>query len=110
MTHLRSHHRVLSQRFPKSEVFGLVSQMRRTAVSVPSNIAEGAARNSTEEFLRFLNVSGGSLSELDTQVEIAMRLGCISSKQKEELDGTTDSMAGKLPTSSGNRRKGCDDG
>jgi four helix bundle protein len=110
MTHLRHRHRILSQRFPKSEVFGLVSQMRRAAVSVPSNIAEGAARNSTVELLQCLNVAGGSLSELDTQVEIAMRLGFISSERKEELDGMTDSIASKLPTSSCNRRKGCEDG
>ena len=86
----------VTEAFPKSEVFGLASQMRRAGVSVPSNIAEGAARSSTREFLQFLNVAGGSLSELDTQIEIAMRLGFVSAEQREELDGMTDSIASKL--------------
>ena len=60
--------------FPKEEVYGLTNQMRRCAVSIPSNIAEGAARNSVKEFLQFLGVAQGSLSELDTQVELAKRL------------------------------------
>jgi four helix bundle protein len=64
--------------FPKSEVFGLASQMRRCAVSVPSNIAEGAARNSTRELIQFLSISCGSLSELETQLELSMRLGYLA--------------------------------
>ena len=52
--------------FPKEEIYGLPNQMRRCAVSVASNIAEGAARNSTKEFLQFLSIAQGSLSELDT--------------------------------------------
>jgi len=63
--------------FPKSEAYGLAGQMRRSAVSVPSNIAEGAARKSRAEFLRFLSVAQGSLSEPDTQLELAHMLGCI---------------------------------
>jgi four helix bundle protein len=61
-------------RFPRSEVFGLSAQMRRAAVSIPSNIAEGRARNSSREFLHFLSISRGSLAELDTQLELAIRL------------------------------------
>lgn len=63
--------------FPRSEQFGLVSQMRRAAVSVPSNIAEGAARNSSKEFIRFLYISLGSVTELDTQIEISKSLGYL---------------------------------
>ena len=63
--------------FPKAEFFGLVNQIRRCAISVPSNIAEGAARNSTREWVQFLGISCGSLSELETQLELATRLGYL---------------------------------
>lgn len=61
--------------FPPQEQFGLVSQMRRAAVSVPRNLAEGATRDGSREFMRFLSIASGSLSELDTQYQIAVRLG-----------------------------------
>jgi len=60
--------------FPKEELYGLVSQLRRAAVSYPSNIAEGAARFSKKEFIQFLYISLGSLSEVETQLMIASRL------------------------------------
>ena len=61
--------------FPKEETYGLTVQMRRSAVSVPSNIAEGAARNSTKELVQYLGVASGSLAELETQLELSTRLG-----------------------------------
>jgi four helix bundle protein len=68
-----------SQGFPKNEMFGLTAQMRRAAVSIPSNIAEGAARNSSRELFQFLGIAGGSLAELETQLELAVRLNYIDS-------------------------------
>ena len=76
----------ITESFPKSELFGLSSQMRRAAVSVPSNIAEGAARKGSKEFDYFLNISRGSLSELDTQVEIARGLGYLKNVKTEKLE------------------------
>ena len=67
--------------FPAQEQYGLVSQMRRAAVSIPSNLAEGAARDGSREFARFLSIARGSLSELDTQYQIAIRLGYAQSDQ-----------------------------
>ena len=64
----------VTARFPKSELLALSSEMRRAAVSIPSSIAEGRARNSPREFLHFLSISSGSLAELDTQLELAIRL------------------------------------
>jgi four helix bundle protein len=72
----------LSQGFPKEELYGLVSQLRRAAVSVPSNLAEGAARSSRKEFSQFLSVSKGSLSELETQLLISADLGYLPARHE----------------------------
>ena len=75
----------ITSEFPKSEEYGLSSQMRRASVSVPSNLAEGAARKGNKEFKQFLNIAQGSLSELDTQVELAFMLGYLVSERHSEL-------------------------
>jgi four helix bundle protein len=85
----------ITARFPKSELFALTSQMRRAAVSISSNIAEGRARDSRREFLYFLSVSRGSLAELETQLELAIRLDYTDS----DLDAAraqTDMLGKKL--------------
>ena len=64
--------------FPKEEIYGLTSQIRRSAVSIPSNIAEGAARKSEKEFKQFLYIALGSLSELETQLLIACNIGYLN--------------------------------
>lgn len=71
--------------FPKEEMYGLVSQVRRSAVSVPSNIAEGAARQSNKEYIQFLYIALGSLMELDTQLIIAKNINFISEESLIEL-------------------------
>jgi four helix bundle protein len=72
--------------FPADEKFGLVTQMRRAVVSVPSNLAEGAARSSDKEFMQFISIARGSLSELDTQLDIAVQLGLLEKKSRQDLD------------------------
>ncbi len=73
----------LTKTLPKYETYGLSDQMRRAAVSIPSNIAEGQGRNSTSEFIRFLNIARGSHSELDTQLQICVRLGYANETNTE---------------------------
>jgi four helix bundle protein len=91
--------------FPAEEKYGLSSQIRRCAVSVPSNIAEGFMRKSTKEYIQFLYISLGSLGELDTQLEISNRLKYISNQEslnkqtliiRKQLYGLVKSLKNKL--------------
>ena len=94
----------LTADFPDTEKFGLISQMRRAAVSVPSNLAEGAARSSANEFRNFLSIARGSLSELDTQLDLSQQLGFVGEKARLELDcllTRIDKMLYALHTSKG---------
>lgn len=76
-----------TESFPKEERYVLTDQLKRSAVSVPSNIAEGAARQTKKEFINYLHMAQGSLSELDTQLELAKRMGMLDGKSWEGLDG-----------------------
>ena len=75
----------VSASFPKEEMYGLVGQVRRAAISVPSNIAEGAARQSNKEYIQFLHVALGSLMELDTQLVIANNLNFLSNQSLNNI-------------------------
>jgi four helix bundle protein len=75
----------ITENYPSEEKFGLISQMRRAAVSIASNIAEGAARQGKAEFRNFLSMAQGSLSELDTQLELSVRLGCLNNQKYDEI-------------------------
>ena len=86
----------LTQRFPSVETYGLTSQMRRAAISVPSNIAEGHGREHLKEYLHYISVAQGSLAELQTQAEIALRLEYISQAQMEGLIERAAALAKQL--------------
>ena len=82
--------------FPSDERFGLTSQIRRASVSIPANIAEGAARQSDKEFLHFLAIAQGSCSEVETEILIAMKLGFLSEPLYLELKSMADSIGRML--------------
>lgn len=75
----------ITNSFPKEEKFGLTSQIRRAAISIPTNIAEGCGRNSDAQLINFLNISRGSASELETLVLISNRLNFLSNEELEYL-------------------------
>ncbi len=86
----------ITRKFPKSEIYGLTSQMRRTAVSIPSNIAEGCGRDSIKEFIQFLRVSFGSVWELETQFYIALDIDYINNVEFEKIMKELDELSKKL--------------
>ena len=85
----------LTASFPTEEKFGIVSQMTRAAVSIPSNIAEGAGRNSDKDFAHFISIAIGSLYELNTQIVLSERLGYINQIQSQELQKKLDNLQRK---------------
>lgn len=88
----------LASTFPRHELYGLASQMQRAAVSVPSNIAEGHSREHTKEYLQHLAIAQGSLAELDTQLELARRLGYCTEADSAELSDQIRTLGRQLYT------------
>ncbi len=86
----------LTQTFPREEAYGLTLQLRRAAVSVPSNIAEGQAREHLREYLHHLSMAQGSLAELETQLELANRLGLTAREPGEQILDQTTAVAKQL--------------
>jgi four helix bundle protein len=80
----------LTEKFPPSEIYGLTNQIRRAAVSIPSNIAEGQGRNSAKEFRQFLAIALGSVAEIETQIIIAREINFLSNEETEPLLATID--------------------
>ncbi len=82
----------LTKSFPSEEKYGLISQLRRAAVSIPSNIAEGWGRNNKKEFIHFLNIAKSSCMELETQLIIALRLNHLNNDCFNQLRSTQESI------------------
>lgn len=79
-----------TKNFPQEEIYGLTSQIRRSIISVPSNIAEGAARRTTKEFIQFLSYAAGSLAEVETQLILSSKVGYL--KNKEDVFGDVEDV------------------
>jgi four helix bundle protein len=91
----------ITEKYPDSERFGLISQIRRAAISIPSNIAEGAGRASKKEFVQFLSIAQGSTSELETQLIISNNLGFLRQENLyllDELDEISRMIIGLIRT------------
>jgi len=82
----------LSATLPGDERFGLVQQLRRSAISIPSNIAEGHARGATKDFGRFISISRGSLAEVETQLEMCLRLGMLGKESVADVLASCDEL------------------
>ncbi len=95
----------LTATFPQTEVFGLTAQIKSSAISIPSNIAEGAARGSRKEYIHFLHIALGSIAELETQLLIAQRLGFIQDPLEKELSELKKPLLGLIKTLKKNHSK-----
>jgi four helix bundle protein len=82
----------ITENYPKKEEYGLVNQTRRASVSIPSNIAEGQARSSTKEFVRFLSIARGSLAELDTHTILAFELNYLKQNDFDTISAQIDEL------------------
>jgi len=82
----------ITEIFPKNETYGLTNQLRRAAVSIPSNIAEGSSRSGAKEFSHFINIAKGSLAEVETQIYISMRRGYLSKDEYYKLEKLLDDV------------------
>jgi four helix bundle protein len=87
-----------TKKLPKEEVYSLTNQMRRAAVSIPSNIAEGQTRHSTKEFMRFLRIAQGSKAELETQLLLCQRIGYLSDSDTVEITNLLQEIGKMLST------------
>lgn len=85
----------LTRKFPKEEMYGLTNQIRRASVSIPSNIAEGAGRKSSKEFIQFLYIALGSAMEVETQIIISANLGYLKTDEQQKLCDATNNI-GKM--------------
>ena len=85
----------LAAKLPREEKYGLISQLQRAAISIPSNIAEGHARESTKEYLRYLLIARGSMAELETQLLLCVRLGLLTGSDIAEASAVSDEV-GKM--------------
>jgi four helix bundle protein len=86
----------LTKTFPRDELFGLISQLRRAAVSVPANIAEGATRKTKKEYLQFLYTAKGSMAEIECHLEISKNLGYMSNEQGAKIEALRNLVGSKL--------------
>lgn len=88
----------VTKHYPKDELYGLISQLRRSAISIPSNIAEGRSRGTKKDFCQFLRIALGSLSELDTQLLISKELRFIEANEYAKITKETDEIGKMLST------------